>query len=106
MINRIILAGAYYHQKYPGSLIFYRLDEHYVAFQDDAERAAKILQRNISAACEGVECLQLACSEFLDAVELLAMCGLHVQGIAYRDDNGNFAVPDVKILSEEEEMDY
>ena len=100
------MAGVYYHQKYPGSLIFYRLDEHYVAFQNDAERAAKILQRNVSAARTGVKCLQIARYEFLDAVESLAVCGLHAQGITYRDDSGNFAVPDVKILSEEEEMDY
>lgn len=106
MTNRIVLAGAYYHHKYPGSLIFYRLDEHYVAFLEDAERAAKILQRRIETNREGVKCLQLMRSEFLDAVELLAMYGIFVKGITYRDDNGKFAVPDVKILSEEEEMDY
>lgn len=106
MTNRIILAGVYYHQKYPGSLIFYRLDEHYVAFEADAERAAKVLQRNIITNPEGVDCLQLLRSEFLDAVELLAMCGISVKGISYRDDSGEYAVPDVKILSEEEEIDY
>lgn len=106
MTSRIILAGAYYHQKYPGFIIFYRLDDCYVAFQEDAGRAAKVLQKSVYTTNEGIDCLRLIRSEFLDAVELLAMCGLSVKGITYRDNDGKYAIPDVKILSEEEEMDY
>ena len=106
MTHRILLAGTYYHQKYPGALIFYRLEDYYIAFQADANRASKVLQRTLQIYCEGVQCIRIARSEFLDIVELLSMCGISAIGITYRDDDGHFAIPDVNILNEEEEMDY
>lgn len=106
MTSRIISAGMYFHQKYPGSLIFYRMGNSYVAFQEDAERAAKILQMVVTPTREGISSLSIVRSQFLDAMELITMCGISFRGIAYRDDDGNFAIPDVKRIQEEEEMDY
>ncbi len=106
MTSRIISAGVYYHQKYPGSLIFYRLENSYVAFQEDAERAAKILQMVVTPTREGISSLSIVRSKFLDAMELITMCGISFRGITYRDDDGELAIPDVKRLQEEEEMDY
>ena len=106
MVNRILMAGVYFHQKYPGSIIFYRLGEYYTAFQDDAERAASILRRKINTDNSNISYLQITRSEFLDAVEALALCGISAKGLVFRDDNGNLTVPDVSDLLEETEMDY
>lgn len=106
MTSRIISAGAYFHKKYPGSLIFYRLENSYVAFQEDAERAAKILQMVVTPTREGISSLSIVRSQFLDTMELITMCGIMFRCITYRNDDGVFAIPDVKRLQEEEEMDY
>lgn len=106
MTSRIISAGIYYHQKYPGFIIFYRIGDHYVAFQEDAEKAAPILRLPVYIMAESIPFLPVACSEFLDAVEYLATCSISAKGIIYRDKKGECAVPDVKFLSEESEADY
>lgn len=106
MTSHIISAGTYYHQKYPGSLIFYRLGNSYVAFQEDAERAAKILQMVVEPTREGIPSLSIVHSQFLDTMELITMCGITFRSVIYRDDDGNYAIPDINRLQKEEEMDY
>lgn len=106
MTSHLKLAGEYYHDRFPGSIIFYRLGDSYVAFLEDAQRAASILRKPIEMTADGVPSLSIVQSEYLDSTELLAMCNVPVHGIIYRNDDGEFDIPDVNLLKEEEEMDY
>ena len=106
MTSHLKLAEVYYHNKYPGSLIFYRIGENFVAFMEDAKRAATVLRKPIQLTADGALSLSIVRTEFLDCVDLLSVCDIEVHGITYRNDEGKFAIPDVKLLQEEEDMDY
>ena len=106
MKEQIFLAGDYFHKKYPGYLIFYRLEGFYVSFQNDAQRAAKILQQPLCSYCSGVCALKIPTSSFLDSIDTLNLCGCPVRCVIYRGSDGKYSIPDVKILKKEEDMDY
>lgn len=106
MTKHLKLAEEHYHKMYPGSLIFYRIKENFVAFLEDARQASSILNLPLSFSDDGDAMLSIPHSEFLDKVDLLSSCGIGVHGVSYRNDSGEFSIPDVDQLMEEKDLDY
>ena len=106
MTSSIVQVEKYYHQKYPGTLIFFRVDDSFVAFDEDASRVAGVLQRPTFRDVSGQITISLDYNEYFESVELLSYCGFVAKAIVYRNDEGKFDVPDINYINEELESDY
>lgn len=105
MTNYITLANEYYKNKYPGYIIFYRKNDDFVAYLENAARVSRVLGIPVAQTKEEIPYVSIHHLEFLDVVGFLNTCGISAKGILYRNDNGEYDIPDVEVLEAEENMD-
>lgn len=96
MEERILSAYDYYHNERPGFLVFFKLEDGYTAFHEDARVAATVLRRPIVFNGTALGKIVLAEYEFFDMLDRLDMYDIHAIAVTYRDEDGLLAVPDVE----------
>lgn len=107
--SKIIAAYCYYKGKYGSTVIMFRIGNEYQMFLDDARRVFYALNTGvtlISAENGTIATVKLPAENILDYMDELSMYGIESRLISYRDDDGNFAIPDIFRLYREENDDY
>ena len=100
-MNQIeIEAYNYYKKLYAPLIIFFRVGELCKAFKDDARVVASTLNLPVEN-----DCVSLEAGVILDVAGELAGLGFQAKIIEFRGESGNFEVPDVQKLQEEQELD-
>lgn len=106
MFSRIIMAGMHYHETYPGTIIFYRISDCYVAFQGDADKVAGVLSKQVLYADNGIRWVGICCSDLLSVIGDLAAHGLKAKAVTGYDEDGNHTIPDIEELKNSCKLDY
>lgn len=107
--GRINAAYFYYKGRYAGKVIMFRIGNEYQMYLDDARRVSEILGVPFGVVTGGNEMIctvTLPEEGILDCVDELYVYGIESKLVSYRDDNGNFTIPDVSRLYKEEIDDY
>ena len=100
-MNQIeIEAYNYYKKLYAPLIIFFRVGELCKAFKDDASVVASALNLPVEN-----DSVSLEAGVILDVVGELAGLGFQAKVIEFRGESGDFEVPDVQKLQEEQELD-
>ena len=105
MNDLITIAGAYYHKVYPGNIIFYRLGDSYVTYQDDAIKTAIALELPIRYLPPDIPCLEIPSSNFFNTADTLSLHGLTAVAIISYDDDGRYSIPDINSIQQEQNSD-
>lgn len=106
--GKIGAAYFYYKGKYGSKIIMFRIGNEYQMYLDDARRVSEILDvpLNLSAGDNDIYSVVLPEESILDYMDELSIYGIESKLISYRDDDGNFVIPDVLRLNQEENDDY
>lgn len=91
----------FYKAQHPEALIVYRMPETYMVLGNDVERASKSVS-SINILDDGVGILP----NNISVISELGSNGIEVVIVSYKNDFGEFDLPDVKRLEAEKEMDY
>lgn len=105
-----IEAYHYYKQKYPETVIFFRVNHNYEVYQEDAIQVGSILgeqtaKTNISEDIPGIK-VRFHVDKGYDYIEKLSSKNIPTKIVSHRNENGNFDVPDIQQLEESMEIDY
>lgn len=108
MNSKIIEVYKHYKSLYGSMVMLFRVCNNYEAYFDDAEIISTVLNKQVHTDSNenGVTKVILPASGILDAVGDLHAQNWKCKLISYRDNTGNFTLPDVKQLIKEQEMDY
>lgn len=110
MNNRVIDVYKHYKSLYGSMLLLFRVQNNYEAYFDDAKSISTIL--NLALHTEpGLNELPITkvClpdSTILDLVAELSEYGKECKLIQQRNTKGDFAIPDINILINEQKLDY
>ncbi len=104
-IERIIAAYYYYKGQHGNDVVMFRYNEHYHACFNDAK---------IVSDATGIELwddpyitdVQIPVESIFDYVDELSSYGIRVVLIEYRNNYGDFDIPDVALINEEKFEDY
>lgn len=102
-VNR---AYAYYKAQHPGSILLFRVKNLYEAYFDDADRIRELLGSSTLKFTQREQTVCLPSDSICDYVSVLGDSGCALQFIEYRNDDGEFAIPDVNLLENEKAMDF
>ena len=100
MNNNAIEAYKYYKEMYAPFIIFFRINNTYHAYFEDAQTISSILKIPIDG-----ECVAIPSEQILDVMGSLSSHGKQAKMISYRDDLGHHTLPDVSLLKAEKEAD-
>lgn len=103
--SKIVAAYNYYKALYGDAVIMFRVKDFYQMFLRDALWAAPLLQLNLASESQ-IATLIFPCERYMDYVAILSACGKEVHAIHYRNDAGEFDIPDVERLHQERASDY
>lgn len=106
MINLLKSVDSYYHQKYPDHIILYRIRDCYTAFMKDAQQLAILCKTPLKFTEEEIPTFTIPSQDYLDLSCFVSHFGLKVKAIMYRNDAGEYDIPDIERLKMEEDMDY
>ena len=101
MNDKTTEAYNYYKKQHTPFIIFFRVGDSYRAFFEDASKISALTGSPMAD-----EAVAFPCGRILDVVALLAEKGLMSKIISVRNETGEFAIPDVKNIDMESEMDY
>ncbi len=93
-------AYRYYKGLYSPFIIFFRIGNSYRAFHDDAELVSEALGVPIDNGCA-----ELPAEGILDAIGKLSESGHQSKTVTYRNESGEYDIPDVELLKQEKEAD-
>ena len=105
LFEKIIAAYYYYKGQCGDDVVMFRYNEHYHAYFDDARRVSNTLGVKLFDDGEFTD-VQLPVDSILDFVDELSMFGIKVTLIDYRNERGDFDIPDVAIINKEKIEDY
>lgn len=101
MNERQVEVYRYYKNLYPMEMMLYRIGESYVILGEDACKAKTTLKLPGNISCDVFEFHH----SNLDAISELSGI-FYIKIIEYRNDSGEFDLPDVNRLEEEKHCDY
>lgn len=102
-VNR---AYTYYKTRHPGSILLFRVKNQYEAYFDDADKIRQLLSCSQLKFGLRPQTVSLPSDHICEYVSILGDSGLAIQLIECRNDDGEFTIPDVIQLKNEEEADY
>ena len=105
MGNKNIKAYCYYKQQYPETVVFFRVNNNYEVYQEDAEKIGKILGLDIENTTLNAKVI-FPVEKGYDYVSELTSHNLIIKMISQRNQDGEFDVPDVDEIKTDEEIDY
>ena len=105
LLEKIIAAYYYYKGQCGDGVVMFRYNDHYNACFDDARRVSNALGIEVAEGC-GLVVVQLPADSILDYVDELSMYGIRVMLVDYRNDRGDYDIPDVAIINKEKTEDY
>lgn len=107
MNKKVIEAYKHYKSLYGSQLLLFRVRDNYEAYFDDAEY---IVSRSESGSWNALgvidERVIIPVGDALNVVGALFESGRECKLISYRNKAGEFDIPDVKTLLEEQNMDF
>ena len=101
MERKQIEAYDFYKNEYPGTLLFFHVKDRYVVLSDDSSRVAKLLDQNVGESSE----LSFK-DDDMSIFKTLGDFDIQIRLIDYRNDNGEFDYPDIKLIKKEKQDDY
>lgn len=102
----------YQHYKaiYAPMLMLFRVRNNYEAYFDDASVIAGMLGEQVHTDYDedgvAIEKVVLPSAGILDVVGKIYDCGKECKLISYRNNTGDFTIPDIHKLRTEQEIDY
>lgn len=102
MNERVIEVYKHYKSLYGSMLLLFRVRNNYEAYFDDAKSISTML--NIPLRTEGNICIPV--SDVLDIISELSGDGAEFKLIQQRNNDGEFDLPDIKLMAEEKIMDF
>lgn len=103
MDSKNIEAYNYYKQQYPGTVIFFRVGNNYEAYQEDAKIVSPIIGEEPGS---NMNKISFPTDKVYDFIALLANHNITTKLISYRNENGDFDVPDIEKIKYDQEIDY
>lgn len=107
--SKIREAYKYYKDLYSDAVILFRVGNDYMMYFSDAMYAARVLNKttaNLEGVGDPIPMLSIHTDQYLDVMEKLSSSKFTVRAVDYRNDNGEFDIPDVGKLKSESDMDY
>jgi DNA mismatch repair ATPase MutS len=90
-------------------ILIFRVEKQYETYFEDAEKISTFCQRPLQKKVDGdvfIPCVTLPVEGILDFVSVLSDMWLECRIISYRNDLGEYDLPDVSKLEREEKSDY
>ena len=106
MNGKVNRAYAYYKAQYPASILLFRVGNFYEAYLDDAEKIRELLGSSQLKFAQHAQTVCLPSDNILECVSQIDGSGCKIRLIEYRNDAGEYVIPDVECLESEKEMDY
>jgi DNA mismatch repair ATPase MutS len=107
MRNKKIEAYCYYKQQYPGTVVFFRVENNYEIYQEDARKIGEILGLDVEKSMQGQESVVIARLPIETEYEHVSkLTSIAIKMISHRNEKGEFDVPDVDELQIDKEIDY
>lgn len=101
-MNQVMEAYSYYKAIHKNCCIFFRIDNSYIAFFDDAKLVASLL----GILCNDPTQCAIPSANVLDYVEKLYHNDVVCKLISYKDASGNYVLPDIEQIKSDKTEDY
>lgn len=110
MDSRVSKVYSYYKGLYPQIVSLFRVDNSYEAYFEDAINIAPVIGLPVQgkAVDDGfvINVVVVPAGDILDYVAVLSMNGIDTKLIVQRNSAGKFALPDIKELEKDKNLDY
>lgn len=105
MGNLYLEAFEFYKKEHANSLVLFHVASSYEAYEDDAVQLSE-LTSNPYLKGDGLKVCRFPENLLSDVIANLTSRSVPVYIVEYCDENGNFAIPNVKQILEDMEADY
>ena len=96
-----IEAHKYFKNMYAPYIIFYRVDDNYLTFYEDAKTVSSVVGLKIE---EGIVIVPE--SDIFEYLKSLSEHGVYCKLVSVRNASGKYDIPDVSLIESEEKQDY
>lgn len=110
MNSRVTEVYSYYKELYPQIVSLFRVDNSYEAYFEDAVNIAPVIGLPVQGKAMDngfvINVVAVPAGDILDYVAVLSMNGIDTKLIVQRNSAGKFALPDIKELEKDKNLDY
>lgn len=109
MKHKSMEAYCYYKKQYPGVVIFFRVNNKFEAYHEDAELVSTMVDVKVDHIVEGEDRfskVSLPADDIFDYMTILASSDIVSKLIVQKNNDGEYALPDVQEIMKNRLDDY
>lgn len=101
--NRVV---KHYKAQHPESVLLFRVKNSYVAYGEDVSIISQQLCDSKLNFIKHTSAISFPSKDVYEYMSAIGNSGREIRLIEYRDDNGEFTLPDITRLHDEQDADY